>query len=423
MELKLDIKRSKLKYEDIKRYAEGVENALERLWSGKEEFTGWVKLPMNFDNEKLEKLLNIAALIQGQCEELIVIGIGGSYLGSRAVIHALSDTNEGYGSNIVKDSYPRIRFAGNNISATYLGSLVEDIRNKEVCLCVISKSGTTLEPAVAFAVLKDALINKYGKETANKRIYAITDGTKGALREEVNREGYTSFEIPEDVGGRFSVLTPVGLLPIAVAGIDIKELLAGAEAMATDTAWDFDATDYAVARYELFRLGKTIEIFEYYEPQLEYFAEWLKQLFGESEGKNGKGLFPADLQFSSDLHSMGQYLQEGNQIFFETILNVVNPCRDIIVPNHVNGEFAGHSMNEINKIAMEGVIAAHEKIGVPMIKIDIPYMDAFNMGQLIYFFETSCAISAYLMDVNPFNQPGVECYKEEMTKKLENIAK
>lgn len=421
MDLKIDLTRTGISKEEIKKHSEGVETALEKLWSGKEEFTGWVKLPMKFDKDDLEDILNTAIEIQEQCDEMIVIGVGGSYLGARAAIHALVGFDEVYGTDIPSSQYPKIKFAGNNLSATYLNKLVEDIRTKRVSLCVISKSGTTIETSIAFTVLKEALIKNYGKEEAVKRIYAITDANKGVLREEAEREGYVSFAVPEDIGGRYSVLTAVGLLPMAVAGIDIKAMLVGAEVMATSTAWDFDATDYAVTRYALLQAGKNIEIFEYYEPQLEYFAGWLKQLFAESEGKEGKGLYPCELQFSADLHSMGQFLQEGNQIFFETVLNVDKPSRDIIIPEIAGQLLSKKSMNQVNKGAMEGVMAAHESAGIPIVKIDIPELNAFYFGQMIYFFETTCGITAYLMGVNPFNQPGVEQYKAEMKKKLELI--
>lgn len=421
MDLKIDITKTGVSKEDIAGYAEDIEQAMEKLWSGKEDMTGWVNLPMKIDREEVERILNTAMIIQEQCRELIVIGIGGSYLGTRAAVQALVGFDEVYGTGIPSSHYPTVKFAGNTMSAVYLRKLLEDIRTKEVSLCVISKSGTTTEPSIAFGVLKEALINKYGKEAASKRIYAITDASKGILREEAEKEGYESFVVPDDIGGRYSVLTPVGLLPMAVAGIDIKAMLAGAEAMATSPSWDFDATDYAAARYALLQSGKDIEIFEYYEPQLEFFAEWLKQLFGESEGKNGKGLYPDSLRFSSDLHSMGQFLQEGHQIFFETVLNVEKPSRDIIISESAGELLAGKSMNQVNKAAMEGVIAAHEAVGIPVVKIDIPELNAFYFGQMIYFFETTCAITAYLMGVNPFNQPGVEQYKAEMKRRLTEL--
>ncbi|QAT41931.1 glucose-6-phosphate isomerase [Aminipila luticellarii] len=421
MDLKIDRTKSGISKEEIGIYSKEIEKAMDRLWSGKEPMTGWVKLPMQTDSEELERILNAAIVIQEQCRELIVIGIGGSYLGTRAAVNALVGFDEVYDTGIPSDRYPSIKFAGNTMSAVYLQKLQEDIRTKEVCLCVISKSGTTIEPSIAFAVLKEAMIKKYGREEASKRIYAVTDAKKGVLREEAEREGYVSFAVPDDIGGRYSVLTPVGLLPMAAAGIDIKAMLAGAEAMATSPAWDFDAADYAAVRYALLQAGKSVEIFEYYEPQLEFFSEWLKQLFGESEGKDGKGLYPDSLRFSSDLHSMGQFLQEGRQIFFETVLNIEKPSRNIILPASAGELLGGKSLNQINRAAMEGVISAHSAAGIPIIKIDIPELNAFYFGQMLYFFETTCAVTSYLMGVNPFDQPGVEQYKAEMRKKLNEL--
>jgi len=406
MDIRIDCSKTGITDAQLQGNRDGTYQALEKLWSGEEDFTGWVKLPLQYDRDELDRLLHVADRIQDQCRLFIVIGIGGSYLGARGVIHALAGRTA--------PGCPEIRFAGNNLSGTYHGELIEEMERKDTCLCVISKSGTTTEPSIAFAVLKEELIKKYGAEAAGKRIYAITDAEKGILREEADAEGYETFVVPDDIGGRYSVLTPVGLLPIAVAGIDVSELLKGAERMATAPEWDFDASDYAVARFELMKAGKVMEIFEYYEPQLQYFVEWLKQLFGESEGKEGKGLFPASLQFTTDLHSLGQFLQEGNQMFFETVLHVMHPDHDIIVPDSAGKLLAGKSMNQVNQAALKGVMAAHESAGIPMVKIDIPGITPYYMGQLLYFFETTCGITAYLMGVNPFNQPGVEQYKKEM---------
>ncbi|MEG2199633.1 MAG: glucose-6-phosphate isomerase, partial [Anaerovorax sp.] len=374
-----------------------------RLWSGQEPYTGWVTLPQQDHEEELERIMATAEKIKTQCNAFVVIGIGGSYLGARAAIEMLGGRH--------------VYFAGQNMSGTYHGQLLETLKDKEVCLCVISKSGTTTEPSMAFAILKEFLYKKYGKEEAKRRIYAITDEHKGVLREEAKREGYTCFVVPDDIGGRYSVLTPVGLLPIAVAGIDIQSMLDGAKSALEQPIQDSCFT-YAAVRKSLMDEGKAIEIFESYEPQLHYFCEWLKQLFGESEGKEGKGLFPASLQFSADLHSMGQFLQEGNQIFFETILNVMHPENDLVVPESAGAFLAGRSMNAVNKAAVTGVMAAHEAIGVPMIKLDIPALTPYFFGQMVYFFETSCALTGYLMGVNPFDQPGVESYKREMKKAL-----
>lgn len=410
--IKLDLSRSLLGPQTITASQAELENAKNMLWSGKEPFTGWVNLPFAYDKKELKEILAAAEKIRKQCEVLIVIGIGGSYLGAQAAISALKTGNE---------TAPEIYFAGQNLSGTYHKELLEKIKGKELCLCVISKSGTTTESSVAFSILKDALYQKYGREEAAKRIYAITDAKKGILREETNREGYVSFVIPDDIGGRYSVLTAVGLLPIAAAGIDVPAMLKGAECAAEASKDEkADASMLAATRVALLNSGKTIEIFEYYEPKLQYFAEWLKQLFGESEGKDGKGIFPAALQFSTDLHSMGQFLQDGNQIFFETVLNVLNPPEDLIVPESAGELLAGRSMNAINQAALEGVIAAHEATGVPIVKLEIPALTPHCFGQLVYFFETACALSGYLNGVNPFDQPGVESYKTEMRKVLQS---
>ncbi|HYE67459.1 MAG TPA: glucose-6-phosphate isomerase [Anaerovoracaceae bacterium] len=410
--LKLDLSRSLLGPQTITASQAELENAKNKLWSGKEAFTGWVSLPFDYDRNEFNDILAAADKIRKQCQVLIVIGIGGSYLGAQAAISALKTG---------KESAPEIYFAGQNLSGTYHKELIEKIEGKELCLCVISKSGTTTESSVAFSILKDVLYKKYGREEAAKRIYAITDAEKGILRSEVSREGYVSFVVPDDIGGRYSVLTAVGLLPIAAAGIDVAAMLKGAEYAADASKEEkADASMLAATRVSLLNSGKTIEVFEYYEPRLQFFAEWLKQLFGESEGKDGKGIFPAALQFSTDLHSMGQFLQDGNQIFFETVLNVLNPPGDLIVPESAGELLAGKSMNAINQAAVEGVIAAHEATGVPIIKLDIPELTPHCFGQLVYFFETACALSGYLNGVDPFDQPGVESYKTEMRKALKS---
>lgn len=405
MDLRVDISRSGLTGEEINAKKDAVDAALERLWSGKEEFTGWVKLPLEYDKNEVERILNVSDIIRQQCGLLIVIGIGGSYLGAKATIDALEKEPDA----------PQVKFAGINLSAVYHARLLREMDLQDVCLCVISKSGTTVETTATFNIFKKALIEKYGKEEAVKRIYAITDEKNGALREETEAEGYTSFVIPSDIGGRYSVLTPVGLLPIAVAGVDIRGLLQGAETMAGSPEWDFDASSYAVARFLLLQKGKAVEAIQHYEPSLKYFVEWIKQLFGESEGKDGTGLFPAGLELTADLHSMGQFLQQGSQIFFETVLNVKNSPVDMTIPA---GPLEGKTLNQLNRAAVRGVIEAHSSAGVPIIRIDIPELDAFHYGQLIYFFETSCAITAMLMGVNPFDQPGVEAYKKEMKKEI-----
>ncbi|MDD4564594.1 MAG: glucose-6-phosphate isomerase [Eubacteriales bacterium] len=421
--LKLDLSRSLVETQDLNAFKEESETLKKKLWSEEEDFTGWVRLPFSYDKNELKRILDTAEKIRKQCEVFVVIGIGGSYIGARAAISALAA-----GAGPV----PEIYYAGQNLSGTYHKELLEEINGKEFCLCVVSKSGTTTESSVAFSILKDELYKRYGREEAAKRIYAITDAKKGVLREEADIEGYESFVVPDDIGGRYSVLTAVGLLPIAVAGIDIEELLLGARRAAerifsperkggnTPNAEQMDdASLLAAARVSLLNRGVPVEVYEYYEPRLQYFAEWLKQLFGESEGKNRNGIFPAALQFSTDLHSMGQFLQDGNRIFFETVLNVLDPPEDMIVPESAGKLLAGRSMNSINQAAVQGVIAAHESEGIPIIKLEILSLTPYCFGQMIYFFETTCALSGYLMGVNPFDQPGVESYKSEMRKVLQ----
>ncbi len=399
-------------------YQEGLIAAKEKLHSGKTDFTGWVDLPSEYNSEEIRRIEETAEEIRGKCSAFIVIGIGGSYLGARAAVEMLSHS---FAREIGKAGAPKIYFAGMNISGTYHAELMEIIEREEVCLCVISKSGTTTECSIAFALLKDALIKKYGKEEAARRIYAVTDAKRGVLREETDREGYTSFVVPDDIGGRYSVLTPVGLLPIAAAGIQIEEMLEGAREAQASAELMETAETYAATRNALFNKGKVIEIFEAYEPRLQYFTEWLKQLFGESEGKDGRGLFPAALQLSTDLHSMGQFLQQGNPIFFETVLNVKNPPKDVTVPEDAGALLAGKSMNQVNQAAVAGVMEAHRKAGVPILKLDLPELSPRIFGQLVYFFETACGLSGYLMGVDPFNQPGVESYKEEMRAELSRL--
>lgn len=381
-----------------------------RLRSGENDFTGWVLLPEAFDPLELRRIRETAEQIRRSCTDYVIIGIGGSYLGARAAIELLQRPGDG----------PRIHYAGCNLSGTYHKELLDYLEDKEVCVTVISKSGTTTEPAAAFALLKEFLSRKYGTAEARNRITAVTDRSRGVLRQEADREGYTTFIVPDDIGGRYSVLTPVGLLPIAVAGIDIDAMLEGAlDESLMSQGPDCAAARYAAARNRLFAMGKCIEVFEYYEPRLQYFAEWLKQLFGESEGKEGKGIFPAALQFSADLHSMGQFLQEGTPVFFETVLDVTGPPADVAIPESAGGLLAGRSMNRINRAAVEGVTAAHRAAGVPIVTIRIPALSAGVFGRMVYFFETACALSGFLLGVDPFDQPGVESYKSEMRKALE----
>lgn len=428
-ELFLDISNALVSEAKLLEYESSLLEAKDRLESGTDDLTGWVKLPLEYDRSELKRIIDTAAEIRAKCQVFVVIGIGGSYLGARAAIEMLRKPD------LSADGLPQICFAGQTLSAAYHLELIDEVKDKEICICVISKSGTTTETNIAFSLFKELLIKKYGIEEAKRRIYIITDEKSGMLRKEAEREGYISFAIPGNIGGRYSVLTPVGLLPVAVAGINVMEMLDGAAAEA-DICINSFAQDrngngcrnllkpesrgllYAAARNALFSEGKIIEIFEYFEPKLHFFTEWLKQLFGESEGKGGKGIFPAALQFSTDLHSMGQFLQEGNQVFLETILNVTEPGRDLIIPESAGGPAAGKSMNTVNRAALEGVIAAHRSAGIPLIKIDIPSMTAYDFGQMVYFFEWSCALSGCLAGLDPFDQPGVERYKSEMRNAL-----
>ena len=386
------------------------------------DYLGWVDLPNNYDKEEFARIKKAAEKIQSDSDVLVVIGIGGSYLGARAAIECLGHS---FRNNLTKEERktPEIYFAGNNISSTYLMDLLDIIKDKDVSLNVISKSGTTTEPAIAFRVLKEFLENKYGKEEAAKRIYATTDAKKGALKQVSDEEGYETFIIPDDVGGRFSVLTPVGLLPIAVAGIDIDAMMQGANEaridFSTPNLEENDCYQYAAVRNILHRKGKDIELLVNYEPSLHYVSEWWKQLYGESEGKDKKGLFPASVDFSTDLHSMGQYVQDGKRILFETVLNVEKPRRVIdlkAAENDLDGlnYLSGKTLDFVNQKAFQGTLLAHTDGQVPNLLINIPTLDEYNFGYLVYFFEKACGISGYLLGVNPFNQPGVEAYKKNM---------
>lgn len=403
-------------------YVDVAHNMLHNKTGLGNDFLGWVDLPNNYDKEEFARIKKAAEKIKSDSDVLVVIGIGGSYLGARAAIECLGHS---FRNNLNKEERktPEIYFAGNNISSTYLIDLLDVIKDKDVSLNVISKSGTTTEPAIAFRVLKEFLENKYGKDEAAKRIYATTDAKKGALKQVSDEEGYETFVIPDDVGGRFSVLTPVGLLPIAVAGIDIDAIMTGAN----DARVDFnnsnleenDCYQYAVVRNILHKKGKDIELLVNYEPSLHYLSEWWKQLYGESEGKDQKGLFPASVDFSTDLHSMGQYVQDGKRILFETVLNVEKPRRVLNLKEEANdldglNYLSGKTLDFVNEKAFQGTLLAHTDGQVPNLLINIPTLDEYNFGYLVYFFEKACGISGYLLGVNPFNQPGVEAYKKNM---------
>ncbi len=428
-EIKLNLDNSGITQKSILEYKEQVENIhkdLHRRANDEEDFVGWLELPTNYDKEEFARIKKAAKKIARESDILVVIGIGGSYLGARAVIEAL--TSSFY--NMLPDKqrkYPQILYVGNNLSPNYMNELIEYIGNKDFSVNVISKSGTTTEPAVAFRIFREILENKYGIDEARSRIYATTDKEKGALKTLADNEGYEQFVVPNNIGGRYSVLTAVGLLPIATAGIDIDKLMEGArtgQERYNDANLKYNQCyQYAVARNILNQKEKEIEILVNYEPKMHFFIEWWKQLYGESEGKEQKGIFPAGVDFTTDLHSMGQMIQEGKRNLFETVITVQNPNTDInIHPDDDNLDglnyLAGKSLDYVNKKAMEGTIKAHVTGNVPNMLIKINQLDEKNLGELIYFFEKACAMSGMILGVNPFNQPGVEEYKKNMFKLL-----
>ncbi|MBX0357351.1 glucose-6-phosphate isomerase [Halobacillus sp. Nhm2S1] len=386
------------------------------------DFLGWLDLPEDYDKEEFARIKKSAEKIKSDSDVLLVIGIGGSYLGARAALEMLNHSFYNELSSEDRNT-PQVFFVGNSISAPYMNELFDVLKNKDVSINVISKSGTTTEPAIAFRIFRKFLEEKYGVEEARKRIYATTDKEKGALKTLASEQGYESFVVPDDVGGRYSVLTAVGLLPIAASGIDIDEMMKGAQAaqseLSTDKLSENPAYQYAAVRNVLYNKGKTIEMLVNYEPSLQYFAEWWKQLFGESEGKDQKGIFPASANFSTDLHSLGQYVQEGRRDLFETVLNVETPSSDITIEEdsqNLDGlnYLAGGTVDEVNEKAYLGTMLAHTDGDVPNVILHLPKRDAYTFGYLVYFFEKACAISGYLLGVNPFDQPGVEAYKVNM---------
>lgn len=410
----------------IKSYDKAGAEALEKVQNGTgagNDFLGWVNLPSSTPASLIEDIENVAKSLRESCEVVVAIGIGGSYLGAKAVIEALSDSFAAYRQG----DAPKVLFAGQNIGEDYLYELKDFLKGKKFGIIVISKSGTTTEPAIAFRMLKEQLEAELGKAEASKRIIAITDAKRGALRQLATEEGYKTFVIEDNVGGRFSVLTPVGLLPIAVAGFDIKALMEGAIEMEKATVAANDSNPsflYAITRNALYKAGKKIEILVNYNPKLHYFGEWWKQLYGESEGKDNKGIFPAAVDNSTDLHSMGQWIQEGERIIFETVISVEEQKHTLTIPSddaNLDGlnYIAGKRVDQVNKMAELGTRIAHVDGGVPNMIVTIPALKERYLGQLIYFFEKACGISGYILDVNPFNQPGVEAYKRNMFALLE----
>ena len=411
--------------EDVAAMSERVKAAkktlLEKTGEGN-DFLGWIDLPVDYDKEEFDRIKKAAAKIQSDSDVLVVIGIGGSYLGARAAIEALRHS---FYNSVTKEvrKTPEIYYCGNNISSTYLANLMDAIADKDFSVNVISKSGTTTEPAIAFRIFKKKLEAKYGKEEAAKRIYATTDKAKGALKTLATEEGYETFVVPDDVGGRFSVLTAVGLLPIAVSGADIDKLMQGAanarEYCINDEFDNNDAMKYAAVRNVLHEKGLGMEILANYEPSLHYVSEWWKQLYGESEGKDGKGIFPTAVDLTTDLHSLGQFIQEGTQNHYETVINVLNSRETVIMeeePVDLDGlnYLTGQTVDFVNKCAMNGTILAHVDGGIPNIRVDIDKIDELTIGELFYVFEFACGVSGYVLGVNPFNQPGVESYKKNM---------
>ncbi len=408
--------------ESMKAITESARQLLLSREGAGNDYLGWIDLPVNYDKEEFERIKTAAEKIRSDSEVLVVIGIGGSYLGARAAIEFLGHNFFNSVSKEIRKA-PEIYFVGNSISSNYLAGLVDVIGDRDFSVNIISKSGTTTEPAIAFRVFKKMLEEKYGKDGASKRIYATTDKAKGALKKLADAEGYEEFVVPDDVGGRFSVLTAVGLLAIAVSGVDIDELMAGAaSARKRCIENDFDENDsmqYAALRNIMLRKGKSVEILCDYEPSLHYTLEWWKQLMGESEGKDNKGLFPASVDLTTDLHSMGQFIQDGSRIMFETVLNVEKPARDVVIEKEdedLDGlnYLAGKTVDFVNKCAMNGTILAHTDGNTPNLKVNIPEQTAFYLGELFYFFEFACGLSGYMLGVNPFNQPGVESYKKNM---------
>ncbi len=410
----------------IKSYDKAGAEALEKVQNGTgagNDFLGWVNLPSSTPASLIEDIENVAKSLRESCEVVVAIGIGGSYLGAKAVIEALSDSFAAYRQG----DAPKVLFAGQNIGEDYLYELKDFLKGKKFGIIVISKSGTTTEPAIAFRMLKEQLEAELGKAEASKRIIAITDAKRGALRQLATEEGYKTFVIEDNVGGRFSVLTPVGLLPIAVAGFDIKALMEGAIEMEKATVAANESNPsflYAITRNALYKAGKKIEILVNYNPKLHYFGEWWKQLYGESEGKDNKGIFPAAVDNSTDLHSMGQWIQEGERIIFETVISVEEQKHTLTIPSddaNLDGlnYIAGKRVDQVNKMAELGTRIAHVDGGVPNMIVTVPALKERYLGQLIYFFEKACGISGYILDVNPFNQPGVEAYKRNMFALLE----
>ena len=412
MSLQINLDGCTLEGKILEQYRPAAEKKLADLWNGNMDFTGWVRRPLTVEESEFAATEEAAEQIRRQSDCFLVLGVGGSYIGAKAVIDLLGQ----------EQPKTEVIFAGYHFSARYIRDLFRKIEGKEVSLCVISKSGSTAETMVAYGVFRDYLIRRYGREEAARRTFVITENRPNVLYNMAVEEGAFHFPLAEDIGGRYSVLTSVGLLPAAVAGIDIRRLVGGAAAIAKQEYFNGDGLDYAIARQIFYQAGKTIEVFEFFDPYAGFFGEWLKQLFGESEGKEKKGIFPASLIFSRDLHSMGQFLQQGTECFFETLITAREETgEDVNIPEDAIPPYAGKTMKQLNACAVGGVYDAHVKAGIPVVRIDADCFSPETVGELIYFFETQCAVSAMLMDVNPFDQPGVEAYKSEMRAHIQKL--
>ena len=406
MRIHLNLSKARVSSDVRAQYIERAQGIASGLFNDDEPMTGWVNLPNGDLSELIDSINETADKVRSICDTFVVIGIGGSYLGAAAVLDAVGGPREGC---------PEILFAGQNLSGPYMMNVLNVVRNRDVCLCVVSKSGTTMETSIAFEILKAEMESKYG-DGASDRIICITDPEKGNLRKLGTEKGYAMFDIPDNIGGRYSSFTPATLIPLAVAGLRIDRFLEGAKEIANEKFWVTGGLRYALNRYSLLNRGKEIEIFEYYNPQMEKLGEWMKQLFGESEGKEGRGLFPVSLTFPTDLHSIGQYLQEGKQIFFETVINISNWKDDVYIPESIEIEgLGGRSLNEVSQIALKGVVLAHSKVDIPIIQIDVDTNSEYSIGQLLYFMMMTAAITGKLMRIDPFTQDGVEKYKAEIT--------
>ncbi len=412
MNISIDYNNSGLNQTDFEEISNLINKAHEKLLSKENYYTGWLDYPNTFDDSMLEEILSKARTCQSKCSAFVVVGIGGSYLGTKACYEMLKSTFK----QRIQDTLPKIYFAGYSLSSMYHQDLIEEIKNEEICICVISKSGKTMEVDIAFSLLKELLIHKY-ENTYNEHIYVITENNDSPLNKELQENNYDYIYMPKEIGGRYSVLTAVGLFPLSVIGINIEDIIKGSQAAwraFKDNSMENQCCQYAAARHLLYKQNKTMEIFAIFEPKLHFFCHWLIQLFGESEGKDQKGIFPTYQAYTTDLHAMGQFIQEGHPMFFETFLSITNKEQDLIVSDLAQDIAKNKSLNMINTLSLEGTMLAHTDAKVPNIRINIPELSPFYFGYLVYFFMKSCAISAYAFDVNPFNQPGVESYKKHI---------